>query len=85
MGRWLEGGLDTAVKDIAFVTNWDGRFNPGSQQHSTSQTAPASEEDEGGSDMNQNNSADSNDNTRDPASYHQDVLNKFIEQFSGPG
>ena len=29
--------------------------------------------------------ADSNDNTRDPASYHQDVLNKFIEQFSGPG
>lgn len=29
LGRWLEGGLDTAVKDVAFATNWDGRFTPG--------------------------------------------------------
>lgn len=26
--RWLENGLGTALGDIAFVTNWDGRFNP---------------------------------------------------------
>jgi hypothetical protein len=27
-GRWLEGGVGTAVNDLAFATNWDGRFNP---------------------------------------------------------
>ena len=53
LGRWLEGGLDTAVKDVAFVTNWDGRFNPGSQQRPTSRTAPTLED----------NTTDSNDNT----------------------
>lgn len=40
LGRWLEGGLETAVKDVAFVTNWDGRFNPGSQQQRPSTTDP---------------------------------------------
>jgi C2 domain len=32
LGRWLEGGVDAAVKDVAFATNWDGRFNPGSDE-----------------------------------------------------
>ncbi|GAX24254.1 hypothetical protein FisN_4Lh044 [Fistulifera solaris] len=26
--RWLENGLGTALGDIAYATNWDGRFNP---------------------------------------------------------
>jgi hypothetical protein len=29
-GRWAEGGLDTAVQDVAYATNWDGRNNPNS-------------------------------------------------------
>lgn len=29
-GRWLEGGVGTAVNDLAFATNWDGRHNPDS-------------------------------------------------------
>jgi hypothetical protein len=32
LSRWLEGGVDAAVKDVAFATNWDGRFNPGSSE-----------------------------------------------------
>ncbi|CAB9507404.1 U-box domain-containing protein [Seminavis robusta] len=31
INRWLEHGLDTAVEDVAFATNWDGRFNPGGE------------------------------------------------------
>ncbi len=26
--RWLENGFGTALGDIAYATNWDGRFNP---------------------------------------------------------
>ena len=53
MVDWLDGGLDTVAKDVAFATNWDGRFNPGSQQRPTSRTAPTLED----------NTTDSNDNT----------------------
>ena len=27
LGRWWNGGLDTAVNDLSYATNWDGRFN----------------------------------------------------------
>jgi hypothetical protein len=27
-GRWLDGGLGTAINDVAHAANWDGRFNP---------------------------------------------------------
>ena len=27
-GRWLDGGLDTAISDVAHATNMDGRYNP---------------------------------------------------------
>lgn len=26
--RWMQGGLPTALQDIKYATNWDGRFNP---------------------------------------------------------
>jgi len=28
LNRWLEGGVDTAMKDVVFATNWDGQHNP---------------------------------------------------------
>jgi hypothetical protein len=28
LGRWFQGGLETVVQDLAYATNWDGRFNP---------------------------------------------------------
>jgi hypothetical protein len=28
MNRWFEGGVNTAISDVANVTNWDGRYNP---------------------------------------------------------
>eukprot|EP00541_Cyclophora_tenuis_P009388 CAMPEP_0116546270 /NCGR_PEP_ID=MMETSP0397-20121206/3136_1 /TAXON_ID=216820 /ORGANISM="Cyclophora tenuis, Strain ECT3854" /LENGTH=213 /DNA_ID=CAMNT_0004070687 /DNA_START=1 /DNA_END=643 /DNA_ORIENTATION=- len=27
LGRWWSGGIDTAVNDLTYATNWDGRFN----------------------------------------------------------
>ena len=37
-GRWAEGGLDTAVQDVAYATNWDGRNNPNSDLNLNSPT-----------------------------------------------
>jgi len=31
LGRWLGGGIGTAVEDIVYATNWDGRFNPNNE------------------------------------------------------
>lgn len=28
LGRWFHGGFETVAQDLAFATNWDGRFNP---------------------------------------------------------
>jgi U-box domain len=28
LGRWFHGGFETIAEDLAFATNWDGRFNP---------------------------------------------------------
>jgi U-box domain len=28
LGRWFHGGFETIAQDLAFATNWDGRFNP---------------------------------------------------------
>jgi hypothetical protein len=28
LGRWFRGGLETIAQDLAYATNWDGRFNP---------------------------------------------------------
>jgi len=28
LGRWWGGGIGTAVEDVVYATNWDGRFNP---------------------------------------------------------
>jgi hypothetical protein len=28
LNRWFDGGVGTAVNDLSFATNWDGRFNP---------------------------------------------------------
>jgi hypothetical protein len=38
LSRWMKGGVDTAVGDIMFATNWDGRFN---QEEQESQESPA--------------------------------------------
>ena len=47
-GRWLDGGLETAISDVAHATNWDGRFNPnevdGLESPSTGTPAVASDE-----------------------------------------
>jgi U-box domain len=55
LGRWLEGGFDTAIKDVAFATNWDGRFNPGlnatpTQSTEDDNTSSSQPEDSGNSD-----------------------------------
>jgi len=45
LGRWLEGGIDTAVKDVAFSVNWDGRFNPSNpleRRGNNTQSSPSS-------------------------------------------
>jgi hypothetical protein len=47
--RWMQNGIGAAVNDIAFATNWDGRFNPdaaaalseGSLEETTEETAKA--------------------------------------------
>lgn len=63
LGRWLDGGIDTAIKDVAFATNWDGRFNPGLE-------GPASQEgaaDENIADNNiQSEDADRSRETEEP-------------------
>jgi hypothetical protein len=28
LGRWFRGGFETIAEDLAYATNWDGRFNP---------------------------------------------------------
>lgn len=28
LNRWFQGGFETVAQDLAFATNWDGRFNP---------------------------------------------------------
>ena len=39
LGRWWEGGWDTAIQDVAFATNIDGRFSPGAPLRPTRPSA----------------------------------------------
>ena len=43
--RWLSGGIHTAVGDLAYATNWDGRFNPTTAE-SLSTDGPGEDEEE---------------------------------------
>lgn len=42
VSRWLGGGLDTVVRDLANVTNWDGRHNPNAEQRLSTASSSSS-------------------------------------------
>lgn len=62
LGRWLEGGVDTIVKDVGFATNWEGQFNPGSRQQRTSSGSSTSDEEGANGDDQNTTTADSSGN-----------------------
>jgi len=40
--RWLKGGVETALQDVVYATNWDGRHNINGQPVSNQAESPAS-------------------------------------------
>lgn len=42
LGRWYRGGVDTVVQDLAYATNWDGRFNPDAETSLSTNDDPSS-------------------------------------------
>ena len=69
-GRWLDGGWDTAISDVAHATNWDGRYNPNMvDSPETSSAAPVVSSDEP---TGNDNPASQEEDKLEPVSYPSD-------------
>ena len=77
--RWIEGGIGTAVNDVVFATNWDGRFNPDAA--TTLSTTSFDDENEEQDDEDHTNAGEQQQQERQDAMLYSDLADTEDELY----